>query len=145
MLPNAKIVDARRHPLACGLSNFKQHYARGQEFSYDLEHMGLYYRDYVRLMAHFDRVSPGSIHRVIHEKLLTNPETEIRRLLDYLGLPFDEACLRFHESKRAVRTASAGQVRRPIDPEGIDYWKRFETRLGLLEEALGPTVEHWTD
>jgi cytochrome c-type biogenesis protein CcmH/NrfG len=145
MLPNSKIIDVRRHPLACGFSNFKQHFARGQEFSYDLEHFGLYYRDYVRLMAHFDRVAPRSIHRVFHEELVADPEAEIRRLLDYLGLPFDEACLRFHETKRAVRTASAEQVRRPIDPEGIDYWKRFERWLDPLKEALGPATEHWAD
>jgi len=143
MLPNAKILDARRHPLACGFSNFKQHYARGQEFSYDLENFGLYYRDYVRLMAHFDRVSPGSIQRVIHEQLLAEPEAEIRRLLDFLGLPFDEACLRFHETRRPVRTASAEQVRRPIDREGVDSWKRFERWLDPLKAALGPALEDW--
>ena len=145
ILPNAKIVDARRHPLACGFSNFKQHYARGQEFSYDLEHFGLYYRDYVRLMAHFDRVSPGRIHRVIHERLLADPESQIRALLDYLGLPFDQSCLRFHETKRPVRSASAEQVRRPIDPEGIDYWKRFEAWLDPLKAALGPALKDWDE
>ena len=143
ILPNAKIVDARRHPLACGFSNFKQHYARGQEFSYDLGHFGLYYRDYVRLMSHFDRVSPGAVHRVIHERLLAQPEAEIRALLDYLGLPFEEACLKFHETRRAVRTASAEQVRRPIDPEGADYWKRFEAWLDPLKAALGPALAEW--
>jgi len=143
MLPNAKIVDARRHPLACGFSNFKQHYARGQEFSYDLEHFGLYYRDYVRLMAHFDEVAAGSIYRVIHEQLLADPEAEIRKLLDYLGLPFDEACLRFHETKRPVRTASAEQVRRPIDAAGVESWKRFEGWLDPLKAALGPALENW--
>jgi tetratricopeptide (TPR) repeat protein len=145
MLPNAKIVDSRRHPLACGFSNFKQHYARGQEFSYDLEHFGLYYRDYVRLMAHFDTVAPGSIHRVIHEQLLANPEAEIRKLLDHLELPFDEACLKFYETKRPVRTASAEQVRRPIDREGADYWKRFAGWLDPLKNALGPALESWAD
>ena len=143
ILPNARIIDARRHPLACGFSNFKQHYARGQEFSYDLEHFGLYYRDYVRLMAHFDRVSPGSIHRVIHEHLLADPESEIRTLLDYLDLPFDEACLNFHESKRPVRTASAEQVRRPIDREGAESWKRFEQWLDPLKKALGDALSDW--
>ncbi|HEY4070667.1 MAG TPA: sulfotransferase [Sphingomicrobium sp.] len=144
MLPNAKVVDSRRHPLACGFSNFKQHYARGQEFSYDLEHFGLYYRDYVKLMAHFDRVAPGSVHRLIHEQLLIDPEAEIRKLLDYLELPFDEACLKFHETKRPVRTASAEQVRRPIDREGADYWKRFEVWLDPLKKALGPALENWS-
>jgi len=143
MLPNAKIVDARRHPLACGFSNFKQHYARGQEFSYDLEHFGLYYRDYVQLMAHFDEVAAGSIYRVVHEQLLADPEAEIRKLLDYLGLPFDEACLRFHETKRPVRTASAEQVRRPIDAAGVESWKRFEGWLDPLKAALGPALENW--
>ena len=143
MLPHAKIVDARRHPLACGFSNFKQHFARGQEFSYDLEHFGNYYRDYVRLMAHFDAVAPGSVHRVIHEQLLADPETEIRALLDFLGLPFDEACLKFHETKRPVRTASAEQVRRPIDREGMESWKRFEGWLDPLKRGLGPALESW--
>jgi tetratricopeptide (TPR) repeat protein len=143
MLPGAKIVDARRHPLACGFSNFKQHYARGQEFSYDLEHFGQYYRDYVRLMAHFDRVSPGSVHRVIHEQLLADPEAEIRALLDFLELPFDEACLKFYETKRPVRTASAEQVRRPIDREGAEAWKRFEGWLDPLKTALGPALQDW--
>lgn len=145
MLPNAKIIDARRHPLACGLSNFKQQYARGQEFSYDLEHFGLYYRDYVRLMAHFDLVSARSVHRVIHEKLLADPEAEIRSLIDFVGLPFDEACLKSHETKRDVRTASAEQVRRPINPEGIDYWKRFDQWLDPLKQALGPALDNWID
>jgi hypothetical protein len=143
MLPNAKIVDARRHPLACGFSNFKQQYARGQEFSYDLEHLGLYYRDYVRLMAHFDAVAPGAVHRVIHEQLLANPEQEIRRLLDYLALPFEQACLNFHENKRAVRTASAEQVRRPIERNGVESWKRFEPWLDPLKQALGPALTDW--
>ncbi len=144
MLPNAKIVDSRRHPLACGFSNYKQHYARGQEFSYDLEHFGLYYRDYARLMAHFDAVAPGAVHRVIHEQLLADPETEIRKLLDYLELPFDQACLNFHQSKRAVRTASAEQVRRPIDRQGAESWKRFERWLDPLKKGLGPALDHWS-
>ena len=143
MLPNAKIVDVRRHPLACGFSNFKQHYARGQEFSYDLEHFGLYYRDYVRLMDHFDEVAPGAVHRVIYEDLLANPEQQIRSLLDYVGLPFEQACLDFHRNKRAVRTASAEQVRRPIDREGAESWKRFERWLDPLKQALGPALSGW--
>ena len=143
MLPNAKIVDARRHPLACGFSNFKQHYARGQEFSYDLEHFGLYYRDYVRLMAHVDDVAPGAVHRVIYEHLLEGPEQQIRSLLDYLGLPFEEACLNFHQNKRAVRTASAEQVRRPIDREGAESWRRFERWFDPLKQALGPALLDW--
>lgn len=143
ILPNAKIIDARRHPVACGFSNFKQYFAEGQEFTYDLEHFGLYYRDYVRLMAHFDDIGPGAIHRVIHERLLADPEREIRKLLEFLDLPFEETCLRFYETKRGVRTVSAEQVRRPIDPSRVDHWKRFERWLDPLKRALGPSLETW--
>ena len=145
ILPNAKIIDARRHPLACGFSNFKQHYARGQAFSYDLDHFGHYYADYVRLMAHLDRVQPGRIHRVIHERLVDDPEREVRALLAFLGLEFEEACLRFHENPRAVRTASSEQVRRPISRDGLDQWRRFEPWLGPLKAALGPALDQWDD
>jgi len=143
ILPNAKIVDTRRHPLACGFSNFKQYYARGQEFSYDLGHFGRYYRDYVRLMRHFDDVATGAICRVIHEDLVADPEAEVRRLLDCLGLGFDEACLRFHESSRPVRSASAQQVRQPIRAETTESWRRFERYLGPLKKALGPILNDW--
>jgi len=143
ILPNAKIIDVRRHPLACGFSNFRQLYSRGQEFSYDLRHFGSHYKDYVRLMDHFDRVAPGRIHRVIHERLVEDPEGEIRRLLDYVGVPFDEACLRFHENKRPVRTASAEQVRRPLRAEALNEWRPFEAQLGPLKEALGPALDQW--
>lgn len=145
ILPNAKIVDVRRHPLACGFSNFKQHYARGQEFSYDLAHFGSYYRDYVRLMRHFDFVSPGAVHRLIYEDLVEDPRREVGRLLDYVGVPFDEACMRFHETKRVVRTASAEQVRRPINSSGIDQWRRFDKWLAPLKQALGPALNDWRD
>ena len=145
ILPNAKIIDVRRHPLACGFSNFKQLYARGQEFSYDLAHFGRHYADYVRLMAHWDRVSPGRVHRLVHERLVEDPEAEIRRLLDYLGLPFDEACLNFHATKRPVRTVSAEQVRQPIRKDVVESWRAFEAELGQMKDALGPTLEHWDD
>ena len=141
ILPNAKIVDARRHPLACCFSNFKQHFARGQGFTYDLAELGRYYRDYVTLMAHMDAVQPGRIHRVTHEALVDEPEREVRDLLDFLGLPFDPACLRFHENERAVRTASSEQVRRPLNREGFDQWRPFEPYLGPLAEALGPVLD----
>ena len=140
ILPRAKIVDARRHPLACGFSNFKQHFARGQSFSYSLEEMGHYYRDYVELMAHFDRVLPGHVHRVIHERLVEDTEAEVRRLLDFLGLTFDPACLRFHETARPVRTASSEQVRRPISRKGLDQWQAFDSWLGPMRAALGPVL-----
>ena len=143
ILPNAKIVDTRRHPLATGYSNFKQLYARGQEFSYDLTHLGRHYADYVRMMAHFDQVSPGRVHRVTHERLVADTEGEIRRLLDALGLPFDEACLRFHESKRAVKSASAEQVRQPIRKNAADDWRAFESELEPLKRALGPALDNW--
>lgn len=143
ILPNAKIIDARRHPLACGFSNFKQLYAMGQEFSYDLRHLGQHYADYVRLMDHFGQVLPGRIHRLIHEHLVDNPEAEVRKLLDFLGLPFDETCLNFHESKRPVRTASAEQVRQPIRKDAVDDWRAFEAELEPMKQALGPTLDRW--
>jgi hypothetical protein len=145
VLPNAKIVDARRHPLACCFSNFKQHFARGQGFTYDQAELGRYYRDYVTLMAHFDAVQPGRVHRVIHEALVDDPETQVRALLAFLGLSFDSACLRFHENERAVRTASSEQVRRPINREGFDQWRPFEPFLGPLKEALGPALAAYPD
>ena len=143
MLPNAKIVDARRHPLACCFSSFKQHFARGQHFTFDLADLGRYYRDYVELMAHFDRVLPGRAHRVIYERMVDDTEGEVRRLLDYCGLPFEEGCLRFYENERAVRTASSEQVRQPIYREGVDHWRHFEPWLGPLKDALGPVLDAW--
>jgi tetratricopeptide (TPR) repeat protein len=140
ILPNAKIIDARRHPLDCCFSNFRQHFAKGQGFSYSLDHMGRYCADYVRAMAHIDAVIPGRVHRVIHEAMLGDPETEIRALLDYLGLEFEDSCLNFHENKRAVRTASSEQVRRPINRDGVDQWKPYEQYLGPLKTALGSIV-----
>ncbi|HEX6783953.1 MAG TPA: sulfotransferase [Sphingomicrobium sp.] len=145
MLPNAKIIDARRHPMACGFSNFKQHFVFGQAFSYDLEWFGRYYGDYVRLMEHMDRMLPGRVHRVIHEELVREPEQEIRSLLDYLELPFEEACLRFHETKRAVKTPSSEQVRRPMNLAGLDHWRNFEQWLGPLRRALGDVVDSYPD
>lgn len=141
ILPNAKIVDARRHPMACGFSNYKQHFSLGQAFSYDLEWFGSYYRDYVRLMAHVDQVLPGRVHRVIHEELVLNPEREVRALLDYLGLPFEDACLRFYETKRAVKTPSSEQVRRPLNAASLDQWRHFEAWLGPLRQSLGDVAD----
>ncbi len=141
ILPNAKIIDARRHPLGCCFSNFKQQFARGQNFSYALEDLGRYYRDYVELMAHFDAVLPGRVHRVFYERMIEDTEGEVRRLLDYCGLPFEERCLRFHQNERAVRTASSEQVRQPIYREGMDHWKHYEPWLGPLKDALGPVLE----
>jgi tetratricopeptide (TPR) repeat protein len=143
MLPNAKIVDARRHPLGCCFSAFKQHFARGQNFTYDLAEVGRYYRDYVELMAHFDAVLPGRVHRVLYEDMVEDTEGEVRRLLAYCGLPFEEGVLRFHENQRAVRTASSEQVRQPIFKEGVDHWRHFEPWLAPLEEALGDIVSSY--
>jgi len=140
ILPNATIIDARRHPLDCCWSNFKQHFARGQHFSYDLSDLGHYYADYVRLMAHIDRVLPGRIHRVIHERLIDDPERETRRLIAACDLDFEDACLRFHENARPVRTPSSEQVRRPISRAGMDAWRPFDTWLSPLREALGSTL-----
>jgi tetratricopeptide (TPR) repeat protein len=145
ILPNAKVIDARRHPLGACFSGFKQHFARGQPFTYGLEDLGLYYRDYVDLMDHFDGVAPGAVHRVHYETMVEDTEAEVRRLLDYLGLPFEDACLRFHENERAVRTASSEQVRRPIFREGIDHWRHYEPWLQPLKEALGETATRYPD
>jgi tetratricopeptide (TPR) repeat protein len=138
ILPKAKIIDVRRHPLACGLSGFKQLYAQGQAYSYDLADLGRYYTDYARLMAHLDAVLPGRIHRLSYEALVEDPETQIRALLAYCGLAFEPACLAFHETQRPVRTASSEQVRRPLNRDGLDQWTRFEPWLGPLKSALGP-------
>jgi predicted Zn-dependent protease len=143
ILPNAKIIDARRHPLGCCFSAFKQHFARGQNFSYDLEDLGWYYRDYVDLMAHIDRVLPERVHRVLYESMIEDTEAEVRRLLDYCELPFEEQCLRFYENERAVRTASSEQVRQPIFREGMDHWRHFEPWLGPLKAALGAVLENY--
>lgn len=145
ILPNARIIDARRHPLGCCFSNFKQHFARGQAFSYDLTDMGRYYRDYVRLMTHVDAVLPGRVHRVIYEDMVDHTEREVRALLAYCGLDFDPACLAFHETDRAVRTASSEQVRQPIFREGTQGWVPFEPWLDPLKTALGAVLLTYPD
>ena len=141
MLPNARIIDARRHPQGCGVSIFKQHFARGQAFAYSLEDIGRYYRDYVELMAHFDEVLQGRVHRVHYESMIEDTEAEVRRLLAHCGLPFEPSCLRFYANERAVRTASSEQVRRPIFREGTDHWRHFEPWLAPLAAALGPVLD----
>jgi tetratricopeptide (TPR) repeat protein len=139
-LPGAKIIDARRHPLACCFSSFKQLFAEGQEFTYGLGEVGRYYRAYVSLMDHWDKVLPGRILRVQYENVVADLETEVRRLLDFCELEFEPACLEFHRSDRIVRTASSEQVRRPLFASGVDHWRNFEPWLGPLKEALGPTL-----
>jgi tetratricopeptide (TPR) repeat protein len=143
ILPNATIIDTRRHPLGCGFSNFKQHFARGQSFCYALDEMGRYYADYVAAMAHIDTVLPGRIHRVFHETMVEDTEAEVRRLLAACGLPFEPACLRFWENERAVQTASSEQVRRPIFREGLDHWRHYEAWLGPLKDALAGLDTHY--
>ncbi len=145
ILPNAIIIDARRHPLGCCFSNFKQHYAHGQGFSYDLTDIGRYYADYVRLMAHVDAALPGRVHRVIYERMVDTTEAEVRALLAACGVAFEEGCLRFHENERAVRTASSEQVRRPIFREGTEGWQGFEPWLGPLKAALGDVLDCYPD
>jgi tetratricopeptide (TPR) repeat protein len=142
-LPNATLIDARRSPMACGFSNFKQNYAAGVAFSYSLKGIGEFYRDYWRFMRHFDEVQPGAVHRVLNERLIEDPEREVRRLLEFVGVPFDQACLQFHQNRRAVRTPSAEQVRRPINRDGVDQWRHYEPWLGELAEACGPALEQW--
>ena len=143
ILPRAKIIDIRRHPLGSGFAAFKQHFAEGQAFSYDLADIGAYYRDYVDLMRHIDAVLPGRVHRVIYEDLVEDTESEVRRLLDYCRLPFEAGCLKFHENSRAVRTVSSEQVRRPIFRDGLEQWRNYEPWLGPLKAALGPALQTW--
>jgi tetratricopeptide (TPR) repeat protein len=145
ILPNAKIIDARRHPLACCFSNFRQHFARGQPFTYDLDDAGRYYADYARQMAHVDRVLPDRVHRVIYERMVDDTEAEVRALLDACGLEFDPACLEFHTTERAVRTASSEQVRQPIYRDATDEWRHYNEFLDPLRKALGSIVESYPD
>jgi len=143
ILPNAKIIDARRHPLGCSFSNFKQYYARGQSFSYSLEDMGHFYRDYVELMDQYDKALPGRVYRAFYEQTVADTENQVRGILDYCGLPFEEACMRFFENKRAVRTASSEQVRQPIYTGGVEQWKNYEIWLDPLKQALGPVLKSY--
>ena len=140
ILPNAKIIDARRAPVACCFSNFKQLFASGQEFTYDLEDIARYYLDYLELMAHWDRALPGKVLRVQHEQVVEDLEGNVRRLLDFCGLEFEPACLEFYKTERSVRTASSEQVRQPIYRGGIDQWRHFEPWLGRLRAALHPSA-----
>ncbi len=137
ILPNAKIIDARREPMSCCFSGYKQLFAEGQEFTYSLEDVGRYYRDYVDLMEHWDRVLPGYVLRVQHEDVVADLEGQVRRMLDFLGLPFEQACLNYHETERNVRTPSSEQVRQPIFTDSLDQWRRFEPFLAPLKSALG--------
>jgi tetratricopeptide (TPR) repeat protein len=143
ILPRAKIIDVRRHPMAACFSGFKQHFAAGHAWSYDLATVGQYYCEYVELMRHFDTVLPGRIHRVIYEDLVESTEAEVRRMLDYARLPFEPGCLEFHRNDRAVRTVSSEQVRRPIFRDGLNQWHHYQPWLGPLEQALEPVLDDW--
>jgi len=145
ILPNAKIIDARREPMSCCFSNFKQLFAQGQEFTYGIEDIARYYRTYVELMNHWDAVLPGRVLRVQHEDVVNDLESSVRRILDYCGLPFEQACIEFHKTKRSVRTPSSEQVRRPLDRSGLEQWRAFAPWLAPLEAALGDAVTTWRD
>jgi tetratricopeptide (TPR) repeat protein len=145
ILPNAKIIDARRHPMSCCFSNFRQHFARGQDFTYDLADLGHYYSDYVRLMAHIDDVLPARVHRVIYEEMVDDTEAQVRSLLDYCELEFEPACLEFYKTERAVRTPSSEQVRQPIYRDATEEWRAYEPFLDPLKEALGPVLEAYPE
>jgi tetratricopeptide (TPR) repeat protein len=143
MLPNAKIIDARRHPMGCCFSGFKQLFAEGQEFTYGLEEVGTYYKDYVELMDHWDKVLPGKVLRVQYEDVVKDLDTQVRRILDYCGLDFEESCISFYENERSVRTPSSEQVRQPIYQSGVEQWKHFDEFLEPLKAALGPVLNRY--
>jgi tetratricopeptide (TPR) repeat protein len=145
MLPNARVIDARREPIACCFSNLKQLYAKGQEFTYSVEDIARYYRTYLELMRHWDEVLPGWVLRVNHEDVVDDLEGSVRRLLDFCGLEFEPQCIEFHKTVRSVRTASSEQVRQPIYREGLDQWKNFEPWLGPLKHALGDALSRYRD
>ena len=136
ILPNARIIDARRHPVACCFSGFKQLFGEGQEFSYGLKEIGNYYRQYVKLMDHWGRVLPGFVLRVQHEDVVNNLEEQVHRILDFCDLPFEQACVDYHQTERSIRTPSSEQVRQPIYKTGLEQWRNFEPWLDPLKEAL---------
>jgi hypothetical protein len=143
ILPNAVVIDARRHPMDACFGCFKQYFAEGQTFSYDLQDLGRYYRCYLALMDHWDSVLPGKVLHLQYEELVREPESHIRRLLAHCGLEFEPACLNFHETRRSVRTASAEQVRQPLYTSGVGYWKHFAGELEPLRRALGDCLERF--
>ena len=145
MLPNARIIDARREPMACCFGNLKQLFAKGQEFTYSVEDIARYYRTYLELMRHWDAVLPGRVLRVQYEDLVADLEGNVRRLLDFCGLAFEPACIEFHKTERSVRTASSEQVRQPIYREGLEQWRHYEPWLEPLREALGDALTRYRD
>ncbi len=145
MLPRAKIIDARREPVACCFSNLKQLFAKGQEFTYSIDDIARYYRTYLELMRHWNDVLPGWVLRVHHEDLVEDLDGQVRRMLDFCGLEFEPRCIEFHKTVRSVRTASSEQVRQPINREGLDHWKNFESWLEPLKSALGDALTRYRD
>ena len=143
ILPNAKVIDARRNPMACCFSGYKQLFAEGQEFTYDLKDIGQYYVDYTELMDHWDQVLPSKVLHVQYEEVVANLESQVRRILDYCDLPFEAACLNYHETERSVRTPSSEQVRQPIYRSGLEQWRNFVPYLGPLKDALGPVLDRY--
>jgi hypothetical protein len=145
MLPNAKIIDARREPMACCFGNLKQLFAQGQEFTYSVEDIARYYRTYLEVMRHWDSVLPGRVLRVHHEDVVDDLEGSVRRILDFCELDFEAGCVEFHKTERSIRTASSEQVRQPIYREGLDQWRNYEPWLGPLRAALGDAVNRYRD
>jgi hypothetical protein len=143
ILPNARIIDARREPMACCFSNLKQLFAAGQEFTYSVEDIARYYRTYLDLMAHWDEVLPGKVLRVMHEDVVDDLEGNVRKILEFCGLPFEQGCIEFYKTDRSVRTASSEQVRQPIFREGLDQWKNYEAQLKPLAQALGDALDNY--
>jgi len=143
ILPNAKIIDARRHPMASCFSCYTQHFARGQSFTYGLANIGRYYRDYVELMDHWDQVLPGKVLRVQYEDVVADTEAQVRRMLDHCGLPFEAECLQFHETERPVQTASSEQVRQPIYSGALEHWRNYDAHLDELKQSLGPVLDRY--
>jgi hypothetical protein len=145
MLPNARIIDARREPMACCFSNLKQLFASGQDFSYSMEDVARYYRTYLDLMRHWDAVLPGRVLRVLHEDVVEDLEPSVRRILDFCGLEFEPACLEFYKTARTIRTASSEQVRQGLYREGLDHWRNFEPWLEPLKQALGDAPHRYRE
>ena len=136
ILPNAKIIDARRSPMACCFSGFKQLFAEGQDFSYNLEDIGRYYQAYLKLMSHWEDVLPGFVLTVNHEDVVNDLETQVRRMLNFIGLEFEQSCVDFHKTKRNIKTPSSEQVRQPIYKSAVEQWRNFEPHLGPLKKVL---------
>lgn len=143
ILPRATVIDVRRHPMDACFSAFKQYFAQGQTFSYDLEDLGRYYRCYLALMDHWEAVLPGKVLELRYEELVRSPEESVRRLLEHCGLDFEPGCLAFHQTRRAVRTASAEQVRQPIYSTAVGHWRNFEQQLEPLRRALGDCLDRF--